>query len=137
MIDQITEALSQLKQEYPITITLSGKKEVEFTVEGIHDSFHVYVISGDCIVGTDCWHEHVGDAKGLINFLHFLFTGAIQIEVKYRGTSPVAHRVWKMQDGEPQVVTWTGSFISPFWKKKSYKKLEYKPVNKALDETSQ
>lgn len=126
MVDEVVKTLTRLKQDYPVNIVSSGAKEIQFAVAGIQELFKVSIISGDCIVATDAWHEHVGDADGLNNFLRLLFTGAIQIEVKYRGKIPVAHCVWKVQDGKKKFIASTSSLISPFWKKKSYRRLGYK-----------
>lgn len=132
-IDEITETLIRLQQEYPVRVTSSGKKEVKFTVDGIEDTFHVSVHSNDCIICTESWHEHVADYYGLNSFLHLLFSGTIRITVKYRGRFPVAHCVRKMHKGKEVVISRTGSLVSPFWKKKSYKTLEYQPAKNALE----
>lgn len=137
MIAEITETLTRLQREYPISVTSSGKKRMEFSVDGITDEFWVSVNSGDCIVGANAWHEHVGDAEGLEDFLHLLFTGTIQIEVTYRGNTAVGHHVRRLKDGKEETMTRTGSLISPFWKRKSYKKLDYRPANIGSEATSQ
>jgi hypothetical protein len=42
-----------------------------------------------------------------------------------------------LKDGKEETMTRTGSLISPFWKRKSYKKLDYRPANIGLEATSQ
>lgn len=128
-MDQIRQSLTNLGAEYPITVTGSGAKELQFSVAGVPGEFEILLIGGDCVIGRDGWHEHVGDGDGLSNFLRLLFSGEIKIEVTYRGERPVAHRVWRTKDAKEASVTWTGALLSPFWRKKTRRIVEYIPAN--------
>ena len=99
MIDKIKELLSRLKDKYPITDTWSGQQG-ELKMDGVDDTFYIHVSPDHCILSTNSWHEHFRDQWGvpygldgpynLEEFLDGLFTGTIQIMVKYRGKTPLA-----------------------------------------------
>lgn len=135
MIDKVKDAIADLKEEYPITMMSVGD-EIQLKIEGVQDTFVLSVSRHECILFTDVWHEHFDTADDLAEFLDGLFTGRIQIVVKYRGQTPVAHKVQVLHGGKVNTVSWTGSLVSPFWRKKSYKTLEYRPAKHRLKRTS-
>ena len=147
-LNRIQEILSRLKQKYPITDTWSGEKG-EFKVSGIDDTFYIDFLSRDnCILSNNySWHEHFigqsGDLLGLDGpysleeFLDGLFKGTIQIIVKYRGDIPVAQEVGFVGEGEFEGIHHTSILrLKSFFKRRWYKKLEYKVDNKQLEGTT-
>jgi len=147
--NRIQEVLSRLKQKYRITDTWSGEKG-EFKVSGIDDTLYIDFLScNHFILHNNCsWHEHFMDQSGnlygrdgsytLEEFLVGLFTGTIQITVKYRGDTPVAQEVGFVGEGEFVGIHHTSILrLKSFFKKTWYKKLEYKLDNKKLEGTTQ
>jgi hypothetical protein len=136
MMDKVKEAIAKLKQDYPITETSAGG-EIELKVEGVQETFRLATFRHECILFADAWHEHFDTADDLAEFLDGLFTGRVQIVVKYRGKTPVAHKVRLLHEGKIHFVSWTGSLISLFlfWRKKSYKTLDYRRADKRLKQT--
>ena len=147
MIDQVKEMLSRLKEKYPITDTWSGEKG-EFKVSGIDDTFYVDFLSRDhCTLHNNhSWHEHFiewggepygrGGHYSLEDFLDGLFTGFIQIRVKYRGNTPVGHEVGFVGEGGFEGIRHTSILrLKSFFKSAWFKKLEYKLDNKQLEGT--
>jgi hypothetical protein len=137
MMHKVKEAITRLKQNYPITVK-SFRDEIELHVAGVQETFHLSVSRRECILFVDAWHEHFDTVDDLVGFLEGLFTGHMQIVVKYRGKTPVAHRVRVVHDGKDHVVSWTGSLLCLFlfWRKKSYKTLDYKPADDGPKPTS-
>jgi hypothetical protein len=136
MIRNVEETIVRLKQKYPIADTAVGN-EIELKIEGVQDTFHLSVSRHECILFANVWHEHFRTADHLAQFLDGLLTGRTRIVVKYRGRTAVAHQVQLIQDGKVKVVSWTASLISIFlfWRNKSYKTLDYRPVGARLKPT--
>jgi hypothetical protein len=148
MTDHVKHILSGLKTKYPITDTWSGEKG-EFKVSGIDDTFYIDFLSCDhCSLSNYySWHEHFIERLGepyargghfsLEEFLDGLFAGVIQIKVKYRGNTPVAHQVRGLRGGRIETIRWTKLLrLESFFKKRWYKELEYNITNKQLNETT-
>jgi hypothetical protein len=139
MIDRIKKLLSRLKDKYPITDIWSGEQG-EFKLDGVEDTFYLHVSPDHCFLSTNSWHEHFRDQWGvpfgldgpysLEEFLDGLFTGNIQIMVKYRGKTPIGHQVAFVRNGRIEVIHQTAILLPLFWRKKWFKKLEYKAIIK-------
>lgn len=125
MNDEIIEALNRLKEKYPITVKPS-EKEVVFKVEGVDETFQVDDSHGEYTLFTNTWHEHFENSTVLEKFIDGLFSGNIRIKVKFRGEKPLSHKVGVFRDGHIEVVSLTSSFAFPFWRKKTYKELDYR-----------
>ena len=124
MYEKIKQVLKRLKFTYPINESYS-ENEITFTVEGIDDTFHL-VITHECTLYTDYWHEHFSSSEDFENFLYMLFKGVISVILKFRGQKYVGHRTTLIEDGKTNTMSFSGLIFSPFWKKKSYKTLCYK-----------
>ncbi|HBC88531.1 MAG TPA: hypothetical protein DCZ94_16410 [Lentisphaeria bacterium] len=129
MNDKTRESLSNLKSKYPIDILEEGKI-IKFKIKGIDEIFRASDSGNEVIISTDKWHEHFGEGNSyqdIVLFFDDLFSGRIAVVIKYRGSMAVAHSIQKFdKDGKVEmIISWSGNIISPFWRKKSYKKLDY------------
>lgn len=124
MTYDIARALAKIKDMYCFSTTSEGN-EVHIDVRGLERAFRLSISPKYQMVYTDTWHEHYDDPDDLARFLEGLFSGNIQIVVKFRGKTPVGHQAQIMQDGKPFVTSWIGAIASPFWRRKSYKRFEY------------
>lgn len=132
MTDEIAEALARIKRKYSITVN-PGDGQIDIDVNCLNGDFRLSISEREHIIFTDSWHEHFDDYGGLETFLTKLFSGEIQFVVKCRGSTPVAHQLQVLCNGEIEVRSWTSSLVSPFWRKKSYRKLRYIALNKAIN----
>jgi hypothetical protein len=139
VISRIQENLFLLRRKYPIVETWFGNQG-KFTVSGIDDTFYLNVSPDHCILSTDSWHEHFQEQSGILygmdgtysfeEFLDGLFKGTIQILVKYRGKTRVGQEVLILQGEEVVAAHRTIVLLPLFWRKKSVRKLVYRPINK-------
>jgi hypothetical protein len=139
VISRIQETFFLLRRKYPIVETWFGNQG-KFTVSGIDDTFYLNVSPDHCILSTDSWHEHFQEQSGILygmdgtysfeEFLDGLFKGTIQILVKYRGTTRVGQQVLILQGEEVVAAHRTIVLLPLFWRKKSVRKLVYRPINK-------
>jgi len=120
--------LTKLTSKYPLAILEDGKL-IRFNIIGIEEVFRVSDSGKEIIISTESWHEHFGkynSYEDAIDFFDDLLSGKAYILVKYRGDFPVAHSLHKInKDNNDITLSRTGSLISPFWRKKSIKKLYY------------
>ena len=133
MNDRDKEAVARIEAKYRATVTLD-KKRLCLQFPGIAEKFYLSTEYNEyTISGGDVWHEHLPDLTQLEAFLDGVFTGAIQIVVKFRGKTPVGHQVQKMKDGKAAVTSWTGSLVPFFWRRKSFKTMEYRTANNGTE----
>lgn len=125
MLAALDEAIAHMKQDYPITDSLSGEV-VDIRIAGIADTFRVSVAGGEYTLFTDEWHQHFETAEGLEAFLRYLLTGRARVVVTYRGDRPVAHTIEVIQDGKVRTVGGTAELLQPFWRRKRRKALDYR-----------
>ncbi len=144
MIDPIKGILSRLKAKYPITDAWS-EEEGEFKVSGIDDTFYITFLSCDHFILSNnySWHEHFVERAGdiywldgpysLEEFLNGLFMGTIQIIVKYRGNTFIAHAVGILKEGNVEVIRQTYLFrLKSLFARRWSKQLQYKLGDKHL-----
>lgn len=136
MNDRDKAAIAEIQEKWPVTAT-PGDNEICLEFSGIPEKFNLSTAHDEFTIFTDTWHEHFADMEQLVSFFDGLFTGKIQIVVKYRGKTPVAHQVQVLEDKRVNVMSRTGGLVSPFWRPKSYRTLRYATANKELKATDE
>jgi hypothetical protein len=115
MNDRDTEAIRRLQRRYSATATPTPKG-IQLQFPGITESFELSTAHDEFTLFTSSWHEHFGTMDDLEGFLDGLFSGSVEIEVTYRGKSPVSHKVRVHREGSMQVVSSTGCLVPLFWR---------------------
>jgi hypothetical protein len=118
------DVIEKIKSAFPVKVTTEKGIMIEF--EGVEEKFNLDTAHDEFTIYTDTWHYHFADMDMLLTFFKDIFAGTLQIVVKFRGKTPVAHQVQLVKDGKVYVVSQTGILIPLFWRKKSYKTLNYK-----------
>lgn len=131
MNDRDKAAITRIRQTFSVTATLI-EKGICFEFAGIPEKFNLFTEKDEFIVFTDMWHEHFDNIDEVMTFFDGLFTGRIQIEVKFRGKTPVGHQVQLLKDGKVDIMSQTGSIVPLFWRPKSYKTLKFITANKSI-----
>jgi len=114
---------------------LEDAKLIKFKVTGIEEVFRIADSGKEIIISTEAWHEHFGEQNSYRDgneFIDDLFSGKVYFSVKCRGDFPVAHSLHKIdEDNKDIILSRAGTLFSPFWRKKSIKKLYYKMPTKS------
>ena len=133
--DGILSALERIEEKYSLTICSEGAP-ILLDIDGLTEKFHLSISKDEHILFTDFWHIHLDDIPPFSpeTFLEELFSGKIQIVVKFRGDTPIAQRINVIQEGKPKCICWVSGLFSPFWRPKSYKTFTYEAVKKAVDD---
>ena len=131
MSEEIWATLARIQEKYPVT-TCSEGDLIHLDVDGLKEKFRLSISKKERILFADSWHLHFDDPPITLDaLLKGLFSGTIQIVVKFRGDKPVAQRTKVIQDDGPSYISWTSSLVSPFWRPKSYKTFTYEAANHA------
>lgn len=118
-------AAEEIGRKFRLTTT-PEKKGIGLKFDGIAEKFTLLWLNDEFILFTAAWHEHFGCVSEIAEFFGGLFSGTVQIVVKYRGKTPVGHQVQVIENGETQVVSRVGSLFPLFWRKKTFKRIEYR-----------
>ena len=131
--DEILVTLARIQEKYAVT-TCSEGDLIHLDVDGLKKKFRLSISKKERILFADCWHLHFDDPPCTLKaVLEGLFSGTIQIVVKFRGNTPVAQRTKVIQDDGPRCISWTSSLVSPFWRPKSYKTFTYEASKHAIN----
>ncbi len=129
MDDRDRDAVATLQNRFAVKATPT-EKSTTLQFAGVPEKFNLSTKNNEFTIFTDAWHEHFADLSELQAFLDGLFSGRIQILVKYRGRTPVGHSTQVLKDGKVSVVSRTATLLPLFWRPKSYKTLNYTIADK-------
>jgi hypothetical protein len=116
--------LAELKRRYPVQ-DVRRDDDIVLRAEGVDEEFVVAEDGDGWALFGDTWHEHFESAEELGGFLVALFRGQARIVAKFRGRTAVGHRVEVIQDGRGRTVSRTGLLLPLFWRRKSYRTMDY------------
>lgn len=129
------DAITAIQKKFPVKVVpVDNRLFLEF--EGVPERFILAWANQEFTISTSAWHEHFGDLDQLLDFLDSLFSGRIQIVVKYRGETPVRHQIQVLKDGKVNVISQTGALLPLFWRLKSLETLRYVIPNNAAQPSS-
>ena len=129
MNDRDKEAIARIREKYSVT-TSDGKNGPCLEFSGVPEKFNLTTANNEFTVFTDEWHEHFADMDQLMDFWDGLFAGRVRIVLKLRGKTVVGHQRQVLKDGKPEVMSWTGSLLPLFWRRKTFKTLGYTAANR-------
>ena len=129
------EVAARLREKYA-AIVEDTPRGLQLRFPGVAESFELSTADDELTVFAESWHEHFEDIETLERFLDGLFSGSLEIVVTYRGSTPVAHKVVALRDGEMQVMSSTVVLVPLFWRRKSQRTLNYKSPNQSLQPTA-
>lgn len=131
MTEEAFESIVPVLADYPLAIEVQGSK-MTITSDSLPEALHVDYEYDEYTIYTDSWHEHVGSAQGVKEFLLALLSGTARIVLKYRGSFLAAHKVQWKKNGEFKTIGLSGSLLSPFWRKKRIVIRSYELANSHL-----
>ena len=132
MLEAVQRAVARIAERHGVEAERVADG-LEIVLAGSAERLTVLVHEDACLCRADEWHVHLHDADALADFLNRLFAGDVQIVVKYRGETPVAHQVQVTEAGRVRVVSQTRLLITPFWRRKSFRTLRYEHGIKSVE----
>jgi hypothetical protein len=124
MTERDNNAIAAIRRKYRV-VANPEKDGVNLEFAGVSEKFSLSTKNDEYTLFADSWHEHFPSLDHLLAFLDGLFSGTIQIVVKYRGKTAVGHQRQVLVEGQMRVVSQMGALVAPFWRQKAFKTLRY------------